>query len=565
MRADARYRPSPLTAVARGVAYDPFAQQTLALDHEPRLAAFLAEWGDFRTLDGALLDYFRLPNLDRLADQLPRRSGIHPQVLATRFVRTLLRTAQRAQIAAVSRRPLVVRLRAVLDDLVARGVLMSEDDLVQACRCGGADPPAPPITAVGLVIPPTGGDAAARVQEYLASDRAADSALRVIVLDLCRDPDSAKANRRRLAAVREPGSIYYADRARLHAVTTRLLQQGLLGPGAEHALIPSDGWEMSAGLNALLLDTRGELALLTTSDVEERCWRHPSGGHTLAVADGSASTPAQRCAMACSPEVAAQSSAGTRVVAAGVLGSSVRGLIARFSREGRTTRLQAASDELMQAMRTGAATVRLASFGCATPLAGGALEADIADAYTLMHTARRLGACIGVDNRSLSPPFLPLRDADRLFAELTSLMYDDAFLVTVPWAVVSEPAGPPGEAAGAHVPFQDDCAIVSACLGIARGHTVGQAPAHVLRFCGMQLAEACRLSSTELARRLRPCLYDRFGPALTNVEPPSWPTSETRETLHRAARILDGWPRLVAAWDDLKLALGGSVALPLSL
>lgn len=241
----------------------------------------------------------------------------------------------------------------------------------------------------------------------------------------------------------------------------------------EYALFgdPQLGSDAGANRNALLLDAAGELLMMTDDDVRARAARPPDDGAapaaalTLASGDpyeawfaepGEAVVPDERWE-APDPFAVHEALLGADVARAALDAGEGLAMIAgaafyqRLVRRGGrvvTTQLGCAGDHGM------GASFSLLLFRGASRERLTASRARFEDAFTgrrilrstrgatISDTAFCMSMSLGVDARSLVPPFSPVgRNADGLFGVMVRSCLDDAYTAFLPWAVEHAPPG----------------------------------------------------------------------------------------------------------------------------
>jgi hypothetical protein len=242
--------------------------------------------------------------------------------------------------------------------------------------------------------------------------------------------------------------VYLGPRERT-GLAEALLRAGLPEAAVRFALLPDGGWPVATGAarNALLLHAAGEPLLQVDDDTLCRLAPAPGARPGLAFSprpdptefwfpDGEGPVlpsggPGEADLLAVHEGLLGQTLPGPNggpvlATAAGVAGDSGMGTAVYF------LLLEGASRERL---------VRSPE-GYRSALSGRRLLRAVTQA-----TVCRPGVCqalnLGLDNRRLLPPFLPvMRNQDGVFAALLRACWPDALFGFLPWTVLHEPPGP---------------------------------------------------------------------------------------------------------------------------
>jgi hypothetical protein len=451
----------------------------------------------------------------------------------------------------------VVRLKEVLDELVMKGVLISDRDVIRACSERAPDSPRPSIGTLGIVARAQDEHLAASLRRHLDSVRTSGQRLRVIVVDLCPDTWKAKVNRLAIASLaREYGAfVCYADMGRLSEVTRELAASGVPEEVAEYALVPAVHSNVAAAMNAILLDTTGELVVLTGAMVADRFLSHPWSDRSLMIA-GSCPESAYELLMLPEPSNGdPRPNCGILDVLGPVLGLSTSELVKAFA-DG-NIRLEDCCDHLLEGLLRSAGVVAVVSPGLATRSESKGFRALMTKGYALSHHGFRHAPCLGIDNRRFNPPFVPVGGAEDLFAELLASMHSDGFALNVPWAATGTDVDVTRANTAARTRALDDFTALSACIAAARSMLPSCNPTQTLQLLGSQLCEANCLSADDLAPRVWPYLSDRFRAALADRDPRYWWPERARRTVAEVAQLFRWWPTITATWAERRNCSGG--------
>jgi hypothetical protein len=564
----AHYRPFGIRELAPSLLYSSHTGRLHDLYYESLLAATLRSWDTFETLDSMLFSHLGLTDFGR-AGRHVRVFGRGPERSAVaRGIVHLLGSIQRQQVTSLSTRPAFVRLRAVLEDLVHEGILVSADDLLaQSAEAAALTRVRTDIAFVGVVTRDRPESLGHCVRSYLDNARLFDRRIQVVVIDRSTAQDVRRQNRDRLSALAdEYGSpVAYADESDLQTYAEALVQRGLPRGSVEFALTAShDTAGDAAALNGLLLHTSGACLMVVGDTSRCEAIPHPDHRSTLLITqdpccdswivDGRPRRPRRERAVKI--DVLALHEA--------ILGQPLDAVVAAF-RSSSTVTLGRLCDHLDEALVASGARIVASCTGslapstperlirwlaCVAPAAGSKLARvdatgrqrhgtprsmiGLAPEYLLSHRADSLGADFALDNRTLLPPFVCCgRDRDALFRLLVTRLMPHAYFVDLPWATPST-AVSPTDAAGDCGPVRPEPAlpfasVLSASLSLAGATTeIGDLSLRLAR-AGRQLAMAASLPEDVLVEQLRPHLC-----RVSNLDVRHWQTV-VRESGDRGA------------------------------
>lgn len=448
---------------------------------------------------------------------------------AERFA-TLHEHASRVPATAGSAAAGIASAARRLEALAARGLLVSERELCAAlCAVGVARETQPSIRTVGI---PTGTELAVGAIESLRRGSARE--LEIVIAHDARDDGEEAALLARLAGLE--GLRYLGPRER-RAYATRVAERaGVAADLVSWALTREhpDLWGAGALRNALLLDTVGDLSLQIDDDV--RCelgtpagaepglsltsapvmelW-FPEPGH-----DGDSLVALAPGDVAAAHEALLGHSLASCVADAGAIevgeasGSFLREVLAGRGRV-RCTQMGLCGDSATGSLGhylllDGAARERLL-----------ASEATYAHAFAsrqvLRATRRRaitdgaslMSYAIGLDGRSLLPPFMPEgRNGDGVFGYVLRHCFRDGYCAFLPEVVLHRP-GPRFSSMAAlldelrHIDQNDLlCRIIAASGLVSRGDepALEGLGAHLERLAALRLADLEEMVRTLVLR-----------------------------------------------------------------
>ncbi|MEO7328718.1 MAG: hypothetical protein ABI193_09085, partial [Minicystis sp.] len=387
-------------------------------------------------------------------------------------------TEHAARIAAAIR-PGGVPLAPVLAELqrlAARGLLVSDTTLVRALRRAAVAMPAPPpITTLAIPTSDRLDCLRTALDSYIDDSVRHERALEYLVVD-SSDDEGVLTRTRALVEViraRTGASLAYADRAEKARFGAALAKEGGFSPELiEFTFFNPDGVDFAAGgnRNAILLHTVGELALMVDDDT--RCPVAPVPGFAPGLAITSQYEPSELWYPAPGEPSFSPSPRDDRSfvgVHEELLGKDV-GTLALDDPGGLDLdrasglffrRLGAEGGRVACTQTGGAGDSGTGSMWHYLMLAGPSRarlhtsEATYRHAFIHRRVVRAptratigdgafcMAMGLGLDNRRLLPPFMPVtRNGDGLFACALRLCMHDAYLGFLPWVVEHTPPAP---------------------------------------------------------------------------------------------------------------------------
>lgn len=366
-------------------------------------------------------------------------------------------------------------VRARLVALADQGLLVTEEALRERCE---ARPGAEPDAKVALLGVPTSDrpDTLARaLRSYMRNARAHGRDVEVAVLDDSRQAASRERNRSLLRSLaREHGlRASYSDAADRAAYAARLARESGADPAVvAFALLRADERQVTTGAcrNALLLHGVGDR--LVHADDDTVCRLAPADGADRGLALAAVHTGMEHAYFASH----ADACAAVRFVDADyfglfeeVLGRTVADVL-RTLPASDPVDLDGVRPEFARALQEAPCRIAAASLGVVGDsglgstamhfftgdrvsrrrlfeFPGGyvrALESQEVVRSTRRTTVAETGLCLGIalglDHRTLLPPFMPvLRNSDGAFAKIRHACFPDTAMAFLPWMVEHAP------------------------------------------------------------------------------------------------------------------------------
>jgi len=371
-----------------------------------------------------------------------------------------------------------------LSALVKMGLLLSQTDLQAYCRKQlTPGPAAAPITTVGI---PTRNRAASLercLDTYLACGQQNGRSNDHVVVDDSDDPQVRDQNRAMLQSLRDRygATIFYAgpeDKARFADVLIH--QAGLPAEAVRFGLLNPEGCPIATGgsRNLLLLHTVGEILLQVDDDTLGRLAPPPECKPGLAFS--SRFDPTEFWFLNEEEALATEPAAGEDLLAVHeqLLGRSLGDCLDAHA-AGTEVDLEHTGTTFFRKLGSGAARVLVTSAGVVGDSGMGSSlfflslegnsrarllrsEQDYRRAlavHQVMRSVTRLTVCegafcmalnLGLDNRQLLPPFMPVqRNQDGIFAALLRACRADAFFGFLPRVLLHKPPARPQRAPAA--------------------------------------------------------------------------------------------------------------------
>jgi hypothetical protein len=467
-----------------------------------------------------------------------------------------------------------------LPALVEGGFLLSAHRLLSLCR-RSTDPPAPPITTLGIPTRNRTQSLERCLRSYLDNAQRHDRRLACVIVDDSDDPIVRRDNQEMLQALegRHPGAISYAGPEEKASFAEALVRQ-LPPEDVRFGLLNEEGCPVATGTsrNALLLHAVGEMLLQVDDDTACRLAPAPEARSGLAcssdydptlfwfpgedeplpsgTADGEPDLLAiheqllGKGVSACLAGVASDAeldlartgasffrrleSSGGRILAtaAGVMGDSGMGSPAYFLSQDGPGRARLLRSETTY--RWVLARRRVVRAVCRPTISDGILC---------------MALNLGLDNRDPLPPFAPVqRNQDGVFAALLRACFDGGCFGFLPWLVLHETPGTrrlsPDDfwrSAGLVMSGQILQALVSS---FSPGPDKAD-PCKNLRTLGQSLADWGSAPSADFAELVRILLWNQMSRKIVHLE------SLLRETQGQPPFWAEDVRRLLALWREV--------------
>ncbi len=506
----------------------------------------------FRTLDKHALQWSRQANFQSLQDLSTVRM---PRFIGRAFEWFQNYTEQhRSEIAVDAKQLFSAKER--LKAFAASGFLVSDEDLVRQCKQTHADSAADPPSVTALGMATRGREQILRrgIASYLANSRKFGRSLDVIVVDDALEPDAQQRTRAVLEELkREHGaSLRYASRQDRAAFAGQLAAySGLPEYLIRFAVLGRQPNDRTTGscYNSLLLDTIGSCYVIADDDTLCQIAAPPEQHDGLALTSQfdptefwfyrdrqsafDALTPADQDFFAihesllgrglgdCMPEVASAGSLdldrmappfdrrlrrlGGRVAAtlAGIVGDSGVGGTGYLSAGPASRRRLLTSEQDYLAFVESRQVVRVVT------------RPTVSEGFLCM------AGNLGLDNRRLLPPFMPVqRGSDGLLGITLRKCFRDGYLGYLPWTVRHNP---PHQRTQPLDEFMKNAARVR-FSEIVR-HLINGAPEvsatgddrSGLRQLGSYLQQISSGSQEDFADTVKTCFWRRYGKGLAEA------------------------------------------------
>jgi hypothetical protein len=363
-------------------------------------------------------------------------------------------------------------LRAELEALAAAGLLVSRQALLDRGAARRQDEAPPPITMVGIPTCARPRSLHACLLSHLESARRHGRTLDFVVLDDSPRPEARDENQHvvREVAGRFGATLHYADAEGRERYATELAREAGLSPeGVRFGIINDLACPIATGANrnALLLHAVGEAILSVDDDVLAQPVSVPEAGSELALTSVSDPTEFWFFSEDFPPGPGPQTTADLIGLHETVLGHSAANLLAAA---GSAANLETANASFFRRLEAGGRVLTTAAglvgdSGMGSPL--GLLTLDgpsrsrflaseaiyrrtLADRQvvravtrpTICETAFCMAPNLGLDNRDLLPPFLPVqRNQDGVFGAVLRAC-NSGFAGFLPWTVPHQPPVP---------------------------------------------------------------------------------------------------------------------------
>lgn len=440
-------------------------------------AQILALCGAFRTLDQHA----------RLCYQEVRRGGLRREVSASRprLVHRVLGRLRESLPGRLRPEPIQIgNIRELLGDLADQGILVCEADVVQGClRLPQGDEPPCRISSVAVPTRNRLESLRRALTSYIENCRQYGRINDFVVVDSSEASCVRSATRGMLRSLKAKygPAIFYAGREEVSRFAQQLIRSGGF-PAAtvNFCLLGTEGLPMRSELvgglsdfganrNAILLHSVGDLVLSVDDDTLCRVVRVPKSGdgltfsskpdpsefwffpsrevalRSVSFADQDALALHERllgkrlgtCISALragsGPDLGQASPSfvrrlgsevgGVAVTCAGIVGDSgISSPLGYLLLDGSSWQRLTRSEEEYGTALTERQVLR------------GVTETTISDSALCM------GGCLGLDNRALLPPFMPVqRSEDAIFGRTLRMCFREGYLGFVPWCALHDP------------------------------------------------------------------------------------------------------------------------------
>jgi hypothetical protein len=391
-------------------------------------------------------------------------------------LKPLLRQAERRRESLPVNGRQFVQTKHRLQQLAQRGFLVAAESLIEDCRRHAAFATLPPIASIGITTRNRGGVLRRGLISHFENRRRYERSTDYVVIDDAADSESENRTRAELLHLRREFDlpIRYAGRAARRRFAAALSRESGAPPDlTEFALLglPPCPLTTGAARNSLLLATAGDRFVMVDDDSVCRLtpcpasepgmalnsrrdptefWFFPDPQSTLRETafqetdflglhesllgrDVGACLPQPEDFASLSLHAAAPAFDGrlrcwggrVRASMAGVLGDSGIGSTGYLF-------VDAASQKRLTRSESG----YLAAVGSRQVLRS-------VRRTTISEGTSCIAVNLGLDNRSLLPPFIPVqRNSDGLFARTLRLCFRDGYLGYLPWVVLHDPEHP---------------------------------------------------------------------------------------------------------------------------
>jgi hypothetical protein len=453
------------------------------------------------------------------------------------------RIARENNLGPDQRRAVHEQLRA----LARMGLLASRAGLIGCCR-SGVDPPAP-VAVLGVPTRNRAQSLARCLGSYLENGRRHGRTTEYVVIDSSEGQDARRVNRELLRALagRYGAEIAYAGPQEMARFAGELVRRrGLPGAAVEFGLLNPEGYPITTGgsRNALLLHAVGDCLLQVDDDTV--CRLTPAPGAREGLVFSSLYDPTEFWFPAAEgPFPPDDPAEGYDFLALheGMLGKSPGDCVARLPagagldldqtsaaffrkldrQEGRILVTSAGvvghsgmGSPLYFLTLVGASRARLLGSECVYQRA--VTDHQVLRAVTrptVCDGAFCMGLNLGLDNRLMLPPFLPVqRNQDGVFAALLRGCRTEGFCGFLPWAVCHDP--PARRTASEADPWESAAGlrtgqIVQALIQSVPALPAGTEAATCLRALGSTLEEWGSLSPADFEELLRLRLWGQLS------------------------------------------------------
>jgi hypothetical protein len=487
-------------------------------------------------------------------------------------------------------------IEAHLAVLAASGVLTSKTQVLDGCRARASAAPEPRrAIAATVVVTRDRPEAAQRcLLDFVRLDKQAGRTGEFAVFDDSPDADVRRQYREALRAVaqREAVEVGYAGREEKQRFVDALLSEGgsaLPRSVVEFALFGAEDVSrvIGANRNASLLHTVGDAFLCTDDDTRGRMAESPDADDRLALVSANDPTdfwfyPDREAAFA----AARFSDQDPWTFHERLLGRDLASCVAEGAE---AVDLDGASDGLLAGLMPGEGRVRATASGIVGDCGMGAptyylhLRGEararligagagypalrstrdvlrVVPRWTIAESPFFMATSVGLDNRTLLPPFFPVQvNEDGIFGATLRAAFEQGFIGHLPFAIQHDPverrtfgaAGGHGRPASLHTPQ-----VVLHCLAAHAPSPVMRDPALRLRALGRHVQACGALAPGAFEEFLRLQHWRHLGASIASLEgalaevpdgPAEW-TADVRGAIEAAHACLTA-PEALAPAD----------------
>jgi len=407
---------------------------------------------------------------DRVAHVLPR--DITRVLDACRTFKTLEDHAQNVCDKLKFGPERAGNVEKLLSDLVQTGMLVTQQELLTECASQAVPMETEPLIAtVGIVTCNRSAQLERCLESYIQNCRQHGRDNDFVVMDDSSSAQVRDEHRDKLQSLKQQYGVElrYAGHEEKLAFTDALVSaSGLPAEVVRFALFDvfKCGDSIGANRNALLLDTAGDLIFSADDDTVCRLTPHPELNRDLAFFSEIDPTEFwfysdRDAALEAAPSVD-RDLLGLHET---MLGRNLGNVLKEVS--GPDVQMNEVCPHLYNGLKSGAGTIRVTLNGIvgdsAIPTPAGYLiglrgktrerfvqsQADYDSAFasrevmrsvdrpSIYHGTQLMGTVLGIDNRNLLPPFMPvLRNEDGNFGYVLSTCFEHSFFGHLPWAVL---------------------------------------------------------------------------------------------------------------------------------
>jgi len=364
-------------------------------------------------------------------------------------------------------------IEKLLGDFVQTGMFVTQQDLLTECSSLAESVETNmPIATVGVVTRNRTPQMKRCLESYIENCRQYGRENDFVVMDDSENAEVRKEHRQILRSLKERYGveIRYAGQEEKRRYTDALINAiELPSDVVRFALfdVAGCGCSIGANRNALLLDTVGDLFFSADDDTVCRLTPHPEINSDIAFFSEIDPTefwfyPDREAALQSTTTVEQDHLALHESLLGKNLGNVLKDLP-----ESAAVKMNEVCPHLYKGLKSGVGTVRVTFNGIvgdsAIPTPAGYLtgfqgntrtrltesESTYDSAFTsrevmrsvncasIYHGTQLMGTVLGIDNRNLLPPFMPVqRNEDGVFGFLLSVCFDHSFFGYLPWAIL---------------------------------------------------------------------------------------------------------------------------------